>query len=137
MKRNAGKKKGDVALKIDISKAYDKMDSNYMRQIILKMGFDVKWVNLIMLCVTTMQYFVFVNDQHIGPIMPKRGLRQGDPLLPYLYIICAEGLSVLIRDVERQGLLHGNKIYKGAPIVSHFLFAYDSVLFFPNYSRRK
>lgn len=70
-----------------------------------------------------------MNQDLVGLIMPKRGLREGDPLSSYLYIICAEGLSTLIHDAQSKGLLHGVSVCRGAPIVSHLLFADDSFLF--------
>lgn len=60
--------------------------------------------------------------------MPSRGLRQGDPLSPYLFVICAKGLLALLHDVERTGKLSGIRICQGVPVVSHLLFAGDSVL---------
>ena len=93
------------------------------------MGFAQRWVDLIMFCVSSVQYSVLVNEKQVGPITPKRGLRQGDPLSPYLFIICAEGLSTIIRKAEVAGSLHGVKVCRGAPNVSHFLFAGDCFLF--------
>ena len=74
-----------------------------------------------------------VNEKHVGPITPKRGLRQGDPLSLYLFIICAEGLLALIRKAEAASSLHGVKVYRGAPNVRHLLFANDRFLFFRAY----
>jgi len=96
----------------------------------VKMGFSEKWIKWIMLCVETVNYSVIVNGEVVGPIVPGRGLRQGDPISPYLFILCAEGLSALIRKAEGQGLIHGVKIYNNAPIISHLLFADDCFLFF-------
>jgi hypothetical protein len=73
---------------------------------------------------------VILNGNTVGPIIPGRGLRQGDPLSPYLFIICAEGLSALIRKAEGKGDVHGVKICRNAPIISHLLFADDCFLFF-------
>ncbi|KAJ8762430.1 hypothetical protein K2173_007869 [Erythroxylum novogranatense] len=75
-------------------------------------------------------YSILVNGETVSPILPSRGLRQGDPLSPYLFIICAEGLSMLFNRAERQGLLHGHRVGFRCPRVSHFLFADDSIFFF-------
>lgn len=62
--------------------------------------------------------------------MPSKGHRQGDPLSPYLFIICAEGLTSLIRQAEHCGNLHGVKICGGAHMISHLLLANYCFLFF-------
>jgi hypothetical protein len=130
MKSKLRGKSGDVALKFDISKACDKIDWDYFRGIMAKMGFCSQWIKWIMMCVETTDYSILVNANVAGPITPSRGLRQGDPLPPYLFIICAEGLSALIRQAEARGDIHSVKICQNAPIVSHLLFADDCFLFF-------
>ena len=76
---------------------------------------------------------MLVNEKQVGPITPKRGHQQGDPLSPYLFIICDEGLSTIIRKFEVAGSLHGVKVCIRAPNVSHLLFANDCFLFFKAY----
>ena len=119
-----------VALKLDISKAYDRMDWEYLRAVMTKMGFHDRWIHWMSMCVESVDYSVLVNGEQVGPIIPGRSLRQGDPLSPYLFILCAEGLSALIRDAESRGELTGTKICRRAPSVSHLLFADDCFLFF-------
>ena len=66
----------------------------------------------------------------LGPIMLGCGLRQGDPISPYLFIICAESLTALVRNYKSRGLIHGCKVAISAPIISHLFFADDSFFFF-------
>lgn len=63
----------------------------------MKMGFKSWWVHLIMQCVTSVSYHITLARREIGPIYPSRGIRQGDSMSPYLFILYAEGLSALIR----------------------------------------
>lgn len=99
MKQKKRGGEGEVALKLDVSKAYDRVNWGFLKHQMVQMGFSIKWISWIMLCVTTMSYYVRFNRSQIGPIIPWRGLRQGDHLLPYLFLICVEGLSLLINDI--------------------------------------
>lgn len=119
MKRNTKKKKGNVALKIDISKAFDRLRWDFVQAMLERMGFGVRFVGWIMHCITTVKYHICLNGELFGPITPGRGLRQGDPLSPYLFILCSEGLSALLRRAERNSLIHGLRICRQAPPVTH------------------
>jgi hypothetical protein len=72
---------------------------------------------------------MLMNVDKVGPIYPGRGLRQGDTLSPYLFILATEGLTALIKQSIHRGEIHGIKICRGALIVSHLLFADDCFLF--------
>lgn len=93
------------------------------------MGFSAWWVRLVLQCVSTVTYSIIHGEHEIGPIFPTRGIHQGDSLSPYLFIICIEGLSALLRKFEVQKRIQGVKICRIAPMISHMLFANDSYLF--------
>ena len=94
-----------------------------------KMGFHEKWIQLIMKCISTVSYSVIINGAVHGSIFPTRGLRQGDLLSPFLFLLCADGLSSLINEAVRSQGLSGISICRGCPLVSHLFFADDSLLF--------
>lgn len=83
-----------------------------------------------MYCVKTVSYTFMTDGTIFGNVQPQRGVRQGDPISPYLYILCAEGLTGIIRQYEDMGLIHGYRIARGAPRISHLLFADDCYVFF-------
>ena len=89
-------KVGEMALKLDISNAYDQVEWNYLEQIMIKLGFSGRWVGLMMQCITTVSYAIRINGHPHGHIVPTRGLHQDDPLSPYLFLIYVEGLSTLL-----------------------------------------
>lgn len=125
MKNKWNGRRGDMALKIDISKAYDRVDWNYLKRILLKLGFSDKWVGWMMMCVWSVRYSIQVNEPHCS--WPWSSTR--DPLSPYLFILCTEGLSATINRACSQLVIHENKICRRAPGISHLLFVDDSLLF--------
>ncbi|XP_050257533.1 uncharacterized protein LOC126702755 [Quercus robur] len=122
-------KKGSLALKLDISKVYDRVEWDFLRGIMTKLGFPLLWINWVMTCITTPTFSVLINGKPFGHISPSRGLRQGDPLSPYLFLLCAEGFTALLAKAELEERIHGVSICRRAPRISHLLFADDSLLF--------
>lgn len=95
----------------------------------LLLGFPQRFVQLIMNCVSAVSFSVLVNGKPSRIFYPTRGLRQGDPLSPYLFTICAEGLSALLAHAMAAHRLSGISICRGSPRLSHLFFADDSLLF--------
>ncbi len=120
---------GHMALKLDMSKAYDRVEWKYLEAIMIKMGFNSIWVNLMMECVRTVSFSVLVNGSPHGYFSPSRGLRQGDPLSPYLFLLCAEGLHGLLSQAESTGKIQGLSLCRNGPHLTHLFFADDCLLF--------
>ncbi|KAL9691326.1 hypothetical protein QQ045_011747 [Rhodiola kirilowii] len=109
-----------------MSKAYDRV---FLENMLIKFDFPLCWVSLVTEIVRTTTYKIKVNDAWTDEVVPTRGLGQGDPLSPYLFIVCAEWLSRAIEVRREQGLIKGISIAQGAPRITHLLFADDSMIF--------
>ena len=120
---------GHLALKLDMSKAYDKLEWVFLKKVMEKMGFHKRWVSWIMECVTSMTYSVLINGEPMEPFSPTRGIHQGDPLSAYLFLLCSKGLNGLLEQVVAAKFLEGFSLCKYGPKISHLLFADDSLLF--------
>jgi hypothetical protein len=119
---------GTCAVKLDMHKAYDHVEWIFLENLMRRLGFDDRWVSLMMACVNSVRYQVRFNSEETKMFTPSRGLRQGDPLSPYLFLLCAEGLSSLLLFEEEVGGIDGTRVCRNAPSVSHLLFADDSLV---------
>ncbi|XP_061999168.1 uncharacterized protein LOC133716477 [Rosa rugosa] len=124
-----GGSEGVMALKLDLSKAYDRMEWLFLRKVMERFGFTSSWIDMVMQCVCSVRYSFLVRGKPRGLLVPSRGLRQGDPLSPYLFLLGAEGFSALLQQKQELGFLPGIEVCDGAPAVNHLLFADDSMLY--------
>ncbi|XP_026428702.1 uncharacterized protein LOC113324615 [Papaver somniferum] len=118
-----------MGIKIEMTKVFDRVNWEFLIQVMKQMGFSSQWCNLIHQCISTTNLVVLVNDSPGKFFKPTRGLKQGDPLSPYLFLFCMEALSRYLNDAESQGLIHGTKVCSGAPAINHLLFDDDCVIF--------
>lgn len=106
----------NCAYKPDVTKAYDRIDCNFLKEILLKRGFHSTWVPWMMCCVTTVRYSVNCNGVHLGTFETSRGLCQGDPLSPYLFLFVADSLSALLDHEQLQGRTTPLRVSRRAPV---------------------
>ncbi|GKV15257.1 hypothetical protein SLEP1_g26053 [Rubroshorea leprosula] len=123
------KKKKAFMLKIDFEKAYDKVSWSFLDFMQQKMGFSTKWRKWIMQCLKSSMVSVLVNGSPTRQFMVSRGLWQGDPLSPFLFLIIIEGINGLASKAIQNGLLKGMEVGHGGFKVSHLQYANDTLLF--------
>jgi hypothetical protein len=122
-------KRGMMATKLDLQKAYDRVNWRFLKVVLLKFGFDEKFFGWVVECVSSMSFELPINGGITGHFKPSRGLRQGDPLSPYLFILNQEVLSRLLEREHLNGKLSGVKTNIGGPAITHTMYADDIMLF--------
>ena len=118
-----------VAIKTDMSKAYDRVEWSFLEALMCKLGFCDRWISWIHICISSVSYNVLINGEPKGNITPSRAIRQGDPHSLFLFIILNEALISQINGAEREGRITGLKVARDSPPISHLLFADDSLFF--------
>ena len=115
-----------------MKKAYDRVRWNFLKAVLMAMNFDKKWIKWIMEFVTTVQYTLLVNGSISMSFKPDKGLRQGDPLSPYLFLMCANVLSLSLQKVEQEKLINGVRVGRNGCAFTHLFFTDDTLFFFQN-----
>jgi hypothetical protein len=123
------KAKGDI-LKIDLSKAFDWVCWSYIRLLLTHLGFEVPFITWVMQCITTVSFVVLINGAASPFFKSERGLRQGCPLYPLLFLLVVEGLSRALDHASANREFHGIAISHNLRL-THLLFV-DDVLIFCN-----
>ncbi|RVX03908.1 putative ribonuclease H protein [Vitis vinifera] len=123
---------GGILCKLDIEKAYDHVNWSFLFWLMEMMGFGAKWISWIQWCIGTVNFSVLINGTSSGFFKSSRGLRQGDPLSPYLFVIVMEDLSCLLKRAKEGGFLSGWQLSGrggGGVEITHLLFADDTLVF--------
>ena len=129
LKTTKEEKRCSMAVKTDMSKAYDRLEWEFISLVLHQLGFHPRLVEMVMQCISTVTYSFLINGSPRGMVSPSRGIRQGDPLSPYIFILCSEVLSGLCNIAQEEGSLKGIKVARGCPRVNHLLFADDTMFF--------
>lgn len=117
-----------MLLKLDLEKAFDKLEWSFIHNTLVSLNFPNAIIRLIMSCITTTSTSIFINGSHIEYFTSTRGIRQGDPLSPYLFIPCLEMLSRSINSAVDYNKWMPLRISKRGPQISHLFFADDIIL---------
>jgi hypothetical protein len=111
-------------------KAYESIKWSYLRPIMEKLGFAPPCISIVADMVSSISLSVVFNGNMLEELKPTRGIRHGDPISPYLFLLAAEGLSCLLKSQNKSSHLSGVKVDTSAPPVNRLLFADYSLLFF-------
>ncbi|KAF9593492.1 hypothetical protein IFM89_023604 [Coptis chinensis] len=122
-------KQNYFALKLDLQKAYDKLEWGFLQKVLRAFGFDETFVRKIMFCVKSISYSVLLNGSPFGYFCPTRGIRQGDPMSPYLFIICAEVLSLKLLELQSNSDYDGIKLARNCQPLTHLMYADDIIIY--------
>ena len=118
-----------VALNLDLEKAFDKVEWPFLLSIFKHFGFLDKWTQMISQCISTPSFSILINGSPVGLFTSNRGIHQGDPISPFLFILVIDVLSWLFLQKEAEGSLQGIKIARNCPPISHLMFVDDLVVF--------
>ena len=129
MQSHKSSENGYMAMKLDMSKAYDRMEWCFLEDLIRRLRFNERWIGLIMVCIKIVSYSILVNGDTKWLIHPTRGIRQGDPLSPFLFLLCTEALHGLFSNAASSGEINGFSFCQRGLKLTHLLFANNSMLF--------
>lgn len=122
-------KTGFIAWKVDLSKAYDRLSWRFIKDVLWEIGLRGRFLELIMQCINSVDYKAILNGELTTAFSPTCGIRQGDPLSPYIFVLCMEKLSHIIQKKIHDHDWKPLQVSRGGPFISHLFFADDLILF--------
>ena len=112
-----------------MEKAFDRLEWSFIRMVLIRFGFSENIIKLILSCVSTTSTSLLFNGSKLQPFCPSRGIRQGDPISPYLFLLCMEFLGAQITKMCEDNKWDMVRASRGGPSFSHVFFADDIMLF--------
>lgn len=112
-----------------MSKAYDRIESRFLREMVKKLGFKGNWIDKVMECVESMKYKIIVNGLCSKEIILERGLREGNPIYPYLFLLCQKWFSMNLIEIKRSKRIEGIKLAHCLERLNNLFFADECLLF--------
>eukprot|EP00253_Pinus_taeda_P025596 PITA_25596 len=122
------RKETGMLMQLDLSKAYDKVSWRYLEAILEAFGFCRQWISWVLALIKSSRFSILVNGAPSEPFSPSRGIRQGDPLSPFLFVILMEGLSRIISKKRDDGVIKGLQPIRTLPATTHQQFVDDTML---------
>jgi hypothetical protein len=117
-----------MIIQLDLAKAYEKISWHYMDKTLEDFCFDQHWIKWIITLVSTTSFSLLINGAPTKPFYPSRGIRQGDPLSPFLFILMMEGMSKSVNNTTTTGEIKGLKPFENCPTSTHQQFVDDTLL---------
>lgn len=118
-----------IAVNFIMTKAYDRLEWPFLFEVLARFGFSERWISYVRSMFTNCWFSVLYNGSVHGYFKSSRGLRQGDPLAPSLFIIAEEVLSRGLLALYASGAVKPFHVPRGCPATSHLLFADDTIIF--------
>ncbi|WMV15451.1 hypothetical protein MTR67_008836 [Solanum verrucosum] len=115
-------RKPGIICKLDVEKAYDHVNWNFLLKILKDMGFGSRWIKWISFCISSVKFSLIINGNTEGFFQSHRGLRQGDPMSPFLFLLAMEGLNHMFRIANANRWVKGFSAERGrsgsiAPVI--------------------
>ncbi|XP_071741061.1 uncharacterized protein [Rutidosis leptorrhynchoides] len=122
-------KKRSLVFKVDFENAFDSLNWDFLMEVMSSMGFGSKWCRWILACLKSASISILINGSPTTEFSMGRGVRQGDPLSPFLFILAAEGLNILTKATVDRGIFKGVEIGNDKVVISHLQYADDTIFF--------